>query len=197
MASPDHGQHPKPWERLRTEAGPDLSIFRARFDIFRHPRTQDEFRGVVLETPDWANVVALTPDREVVLIRQFRLGVGRIALEIPGGTVDEGEDHGTAARRELVEETGYTAPEWTYLGFTEPNAAFHDNRCHHWLAEEAQRTEKPRLDGTEEIHVETADLEFVRAAVLSGEIPYSLVVSALSRVLDLRTHDLDLGGDGG
>jgi 8-oxo-dGTP pyrophosphatase MutT (NUDIX family) len=177
---------PAPWPRHESEAGPDLIVARARFDTMENPRTGAHLRRVVLEVPDWVNVVALTAERRVVVVRQFRFGTGQVTTEIPGGVVDPGESPGAAARRELLEETGYTGERWRELGSVEPNPAFQDNRCHHWLVEDARRTHAPRPDPGEDLGVATLDLEEVRAAVASGAIRHSLVICALSHVLDLR-----------
>ncbi len=120
-------------------------------------------------------------------MRQFRFGSGTVTTEIPGGVVDEGEEPEETARRELREETGYTAERWTYLGAVEPNPAFQTNVCHHYLAEHARRTHDLELDQGEDIAVDTLDLREVRARIASGKIRHSLVICALARVLDLST----------
>ena len=177
---------PPDWQRLSSRVGPDLYIFRARLDTMRNPRTGLAMERVTLETPDWVNVIALTPKREVLIVRQYRFGSHRVSTEIPAGMVESGESHGQAARRELLEETGYATERWTYLGSVEPNPAFHDNRCHHWLAEDARRVAEPAPDGGEDIRLARLPLETFHAMLLDGRIDHSLVVSAASRVLDLR-----------
>jgi 8-oxo-dGTP pyrophosphatase MutT (NUDIX family) len=176
---------PRPWRLHGSEAGPDLIVARARFDFLENPRTGEVLRRTVLEAPDWTNIVALTPAGRLVVVRQFRFGTGTVTTEIPGGVVDPGEEHEQAARRELREETGYTAPRWRSLGCVEANPAIQDNLCHHWLALDAERTEEPDLDPGEDITVDTLDPDEVRDAVRKGEMRHSLVICALARVFDL------------
>jgi 8-oxo-dGTP pyrophosphatase MutT (NUDIX family) len=177
---------PRPWPKSGSEAGPNLFICKARFDILTNPRTGQSMKRTVLETPDWVNVVAMTPEQRLVVVRQYRFGIEDITTEIPGGVVDRGEAHEAAARRELREEAGHTAERWTYLGAVEPNPAFQNNLCHHWLAEDARATHVQELDSGEDIEVTTLSLDEVRGAIRSGAIRHALVLTALARVLDLR-----------
>ncbi len=185
----------RPWPKLSTRRGEHMVLFRPRWDTLRNPRTGEVMERLVLETPDWVNIVAFTDERKgerkLVCVRQFRFGTGEITLEIPGGALDPREPHEEAARRELREETGYTSERWTYLGFVEPNPAFQTNRCHHWLAEGARRTHDLELDSGEDIEVAELALDDVRASIARGEIRHSLVLTALARVLDLRNGSPD------
>ena len=182
MSNPDD---PRPWPRVGTEAGPNLIVCKARFDTLTNPRTDEDLRRVVLETPDWVNIVALTPERRLLVVRQFRFGSASVTTEIPGGMVDPGETSEQGARRELREEAGFTSERWTYLGAVEPNPAIHDNLCHHWLAEDARKTHDLDLDAGEDIVVGTLSFDEVREQVRDGSIRHSLVLTALSRVMDL------------
>jgi ADP-ribose pyrophosphatase len=176
----------RPWSKLGSRRGDSMVLFRPRWDTLRNPRTGEALERLVLETPDWVNVVALTDERKIVFVRQFRFGTGEFTLEIPGGVISPREPHEDAARRELREETGYTAQTWSYLGFVEPNPAFLSNVCHHWLAQGARKTHELELDNGEDIAVLELEPAEARAKIASGEIRHSLVVTALSRVLDLR-----------
>ncbi len=174
------------WPRLGSQHGPDYGIFRVRLDAVSHPRTGRALTRVVLEAPDWVNVIALTAEGRVVLVRQFRFGSRHMTIEIPGGVVDAGESSRQAAARELLEETGYAADRWTSLGWVEPNPAFLDNVCHHWLAEGARQVQAPQPDGGEDIEVLAVEPEELVAMIRRGDIRHSLVISAVCRLFDLR-----------
>ncbi len=176
---------PKPWPLLDSWSGPDLRICKVRYDQRENPRNGQQLDCVILESADWVNVVALTPEKEIVTVKQFRFGTGKMTLEIPGGLVDPGETHRAAAIRELREETGYTSDKWTYLGYVEPNPAIRNNYCHQWLAEDVQLTDELSLDVGEDLVVQTCSIKELRTAIENGEMRHSLVLLALSQVLDI------------
>ena len=177
----------KPWEVVRSEQGPNLVLFQARYDWVRNPRNAKLMKAVILEAADWVNIVAITPEKKVVIVKQYRFGVGKTTMEIPAGIIDRGETPEQAAIRELKEETGYTAANWKYLGWVEANPAFLNNLCHSWLALDVVKTSSTQLDEGEEISVTELSLEEVRSEIGKGSMRNSLTVLALSRVFDLRS----------
>ncbi len=177
---------PKPWTLLEQTAGPELKVFKSRFERRLNPRNGKELECLILDSRDWVNVVALTPAGEVVLVKQFRFGGGSVTIEIPGGVIDPGEEHEAAAKRELKEETGFVSERWTYLGATEPNPAILNNLCHHWLAEDVISKYELNLDDGEDITIITSALDEIREAVSSGRLRHALALAGLSKVFDLR-----------
>ncbi|MCO4762411.1 MAG: NUDIX hydrolase [Myxococcales bacterium] len=133
----------------------------------------------VINSPDFVNVVALTDDGHCVLVEQWRHGTQDHTLEIPGGLVDAGEDPETAARRELLEETGYVAETWIEVGQCRPNAAIQSNRCTTFLALGATKVAEPQFDGTEHCVLHTQPWTEVVQMVRDGRIDHALVVAAV------------------
>ena len=159
----------------------DYRVFKTAFVDGEHPRGGAPKRFSLIEAVDWVNVIALTTDQRVVLIRQFRPGADEVCLEIPGGMVDPGEAPEVAAARELAEETGYTSARWERLGVVSPNPAIMTNRLHSYLAHDCAPGAQ-HLEGSEVIDVETAPLADCRAALVAGRIDHALVVAAFGHL---------------
>jgi 8-oxo-dGTP pyrophosphatase MutT (NUDIX family) len=153
------------------------------FDVHRatmeSPATGDPHPFYRIESPAWVNVVALTPRDELVMVRQFRQGLRDVTLEIPGGLVDPGESPEEAARRELLEETGYGADRFESLGSINPNPALFGNRCHMQVALGCEAVSEIQNSATEETIVELLPLADLAATIRAGGIDHALVVAAL------------------
>jgi 8-oxo-dGTP pyrophosphatase MutT (NUDIX family) len=169
----------KPWRHLGTRRLAATPVFRLDAHRRASGETGREAEFYVLDAPNWVNVVAVTPDRRVVLVEQYRHGVERTTLEIPGGMVDpEDATPEAAARRELLEETGFVSEQWAHIGTVDPNPAIQSNRCFTFLASEARLVADPAPDGTEEIRVLVVPEREVPELVRAGRIEHALVVAA-------------------
>ncbi len=167
------------WERLADEQVYSCRIFTVRRDRSRFSRDQAEHDFHVIESPDWVNIVPITAAGDVVLVRQFRHGVRDYTLEIPGGMIDpEDTSPLVAARREMVEESGYDAHRIEPLGSIEPNPAIQSNRCHSFVAYDAEPRHATSFDSTEETEVVLAPLGAIPDLIRGGQITHALVVVA-------------------
>lgn len=167
------------WERLADENVYSCRIFSIRRDRARFSRDQAEHDFHVIESPDWVNIVPITSAGEVVLVRQFRHGIRDHTLEIPGGMVDaEDESPLVAARREMIEESGYDGTHIEFLGSIHPNPAIQSNRCHSFVARDVEARHATSFDSTEETEVVLAPLAAIPDLIRGGQITHALVVVA-------------------
>jgi ADP-ribose pyrophosphatase len=177
------------WLQIDEEHVADMRIFDVTRRTLRNPRNGKDRSIARIESRDWVNVVAVTTDREIVLVRQWRHGTEHVTLEIPGGLVDPGESPREAAVRELCEETGYSGGTVSELGIVEPNPAFLNNRCHTYLVENCARQQAQQLDDGEDIEVLTAPVGSISTLVSDGAISHALVICGFWW-LALRRPDL-------
>jgi len=142
-------------------------------------RTGREARFYRFSFNDWVNIIALTKDLQLIMIRQFRFGSQRVELEIPGGAIEKGELPLAAGLRELLEETGYAGKNGRIIGKVNPNPALQDNLCYTILVEDAERVAVQQMDEMEDIEVVTMSLSQMKTLVSDGHITHGLVLNAL------------------
>lgn len=143
------------------------------------------FEPYVIETRTWVNVIALTKKREVVLVKQYRHGVGKVLLEIPAGVMDEeDESPKQTAQRELLEETGYTGKRFIEVGKAYPNPATHNNLTYSFLTLDVEKVGQQKLDDTEEIEVSLIPFDEFISLVKNGGLSQALHVSAVFFALE-------------
>ena len=169
---------PLPWPLVRSKPGPSYRIFSLRIDTAKSPDTGKEHDFYIIDSPDWINIIPLTKEDQVVMVRQYRHGTRQVTLEIPGGMVEEGDTAAQAARRELLEETGYEAGELSQLGVIDPNPAILNNRCTTFLAQNLTKLNSGNFDETEDIEVVLVPLKKIPKLIQTGTITNSLIVVA-------------------
>jgi 8-oxo-dGTP pyrophosphatase MutT (NUDIX family) len=133
----------------------------------------------VMHLADSVNVIALTPSKEVVLVRQFRAGSGRDSLEPPGGLIEPGEDPCGAGVRELLQETGYKGDPAVLIGSVWSNPSIMTARNYTILVENAVQVAEPLLDVEEEVVVELVPAEAIPRIIKDGSIDHALSVLGL------------------
>lgn len=133
----------------------------------------------VLEYPNWVNVIALTDDNQVILVRQYRHAAGEEILELPGGVIEENESPEQAARRELLEETGYEFTSFEFLADLYANPSTANNKTHCFLASGGIKTSEQELDRGEELIVELVSLAKLKELVLNNKLGQALHTSGV------------------
>jgi 8-oxo-dGTP pyrophosphatase MutT (NUDIX family) len=138
----------------------------------------------VMEYPEWANAFCLTKDGRVVMVKQYRHGLGVESIELPGGVVDEGEKIEEGMRRELLEETGYQFEKLEYLGKISANPSTTNNMMHMFLATGGEKVAEQNLDEEEEVEVVHMTVEEVKQLVREQKIVQSLHVNCIFYALE-------------
>jgi 8-oxo-dGTP pyrophosphatase MutT (NUDIX family) len=170
------------WQTVGSERVYSTPIFDLHRRKSSHPhRGERDF--YVLAAPAWVNIIPVTRERRVVLVRQYRHGISGFTLEIPGGMIDPGDSNpADAARREMIEESGYDSDVIVPLGRVHPNPAIQPNLCYSFFARNARlvAAPHPNLGGSEETEVVTVPLADIKEMIASGKITHALVIAAFS-----------------
>lgn len=159
------------WKKLSGERVVDCRWIKVDKDKVQLPNGQcvEDFYTVTIA--DAASIVALTPQQEVVLKREYKYACREELIEIPAGMFEPEEKDGLAvARRELLEETGYTSDNWTYLGATVESSSKLTNRMHIYLAQDCRKVAEQKLDATEQLDVMVVPLQKAIDMIMTNEI---------------------------
>ena len=133
----------------------------------------------ILEFPDWINIIAITKEGKFVMENQYRHALGQTHYELAAGVVDPGETPLEAAKRELIEETGYGGGEWQLFMTASPNPTNHTNLSYTFLATGVEKLTGQHLEATEDINVDIFTEDEVRELLLSGQIIQALHLAPL------------------
>jgi 8-oxo-dGTP pyrophosphatase MutT (NUDIX family) len=178
---------PRTWEVVSSSYVARKEWFTVRLEHVRLPNGAEIPEYWVTEYRPWVNVVAVTTADEVVLLRQYRHGLGAVHFEIPAGTTDAGEhDLEAAARRELSEETGYGGGKWSPLFTLSANPALQNNLTHTFLAEDVTLLSRPRPESSEDLRIHLVPVAQLPAVIEGGGFIQALHVAPLLRYLMRR-----------
>ena len=177
----------QPWKKTGSRPVGDFRIFQIRSDRAISPRTGKEHDFFVIDSVNWVNVIAITPDQQLVMIEQYRHGTGTVELEVPGGMMDA-RDTGpeAAAMRELREETGYEGEKPRIIGQVFPNPAFMSNICYTVAVENCRCLHPVEFDHGEDLTTQLIPVAQIPELVAKGKIKHSLVVVALCHFRQLK-----------
>ncbi len=154
-------------------------LFRLRRERFRSRASGKTHDFFVVHLTNGVHVIAVTPEQQVVLVRQFRAGSGRDSLETPGGLLEAGEDPCVAGARELLEETGYAGDPPERLGTLRPNPALLSMAITTIVIPNARQIAEPHPDPTEELAIELAPVRDIPAMIRGGRIDHAVCVAGL------------------
>ena len=132
----------------------------------------------IIEHPGGVCVISIDENKDVLMVKQYRVPFGRMLLEVPAGKLDKNEEILSAAKREFTEETGYIANKLTYMGNFYPSVGFLNEKIHVYIAEDLQKSQQ-NLDEDEFLDVEKYNIDTLYDMVLKNEIRDAKTVIAI------------------
>ena len=172
------------WKLLSEQEGTKHNFLNIHHQRYEKIATKDELDILVVSSGDAANVIPITSDLDVILVKQFRFGIAKETLEIPGGFIELGEESLIGIQRELSEETGYTSSDWQYLGTLPFNPVYHKNYIHHYIAQDVELTDQTHFDIGEHIEIIKMPLPKVLHKVKRGQLAHPHTISAFMLAID-------------
>jgi ADP-ribose pyrophosphatase len=172
------------WKVVQSEKLFSAPWLNVRKDVCELPDGRKHSDYYILEYPDWATAFALTEDNKVVMVRQYRHGLGVISVELPGGVIDKGETPEQAIARELREETGYVFDSIEEIGQVSPNPATSTNYMHMFLARGGKKVAEQNLDATEDVEVLIHTVEEFKQMLRENKIVQSLHITTAFYALE-------------
>ena len=171
---------PRKWKTVSSDVAYHTPIFDLHRRRSKHTR-RGERDFFILDAPNWVNIIPLAKNGDVVMIRQWRHGISEFTLEVPGGMVDaEDPSPMHAARREMIEETGFDSNAIVELGKVHPNPAIQGNICFSFLAENVRQVERVVSVGDEETEVVMVPMREISGLIASGKVMHALTIAAFS-----------------
>lgn len=156
---------------------------KVRKDHIKQPSGLELDDFYVVETPDWVNVIAITEDGKNILEEQYRHGIQKVCIELPAGCVDRGETPLEAAKRELLEETGYGGGEWTPFGEYAPNTSGMTTMCYTFIAKGVKKVSDQRLEQSEDIHIRLTEQNTIKELLENNSINEAVMQAPLWRYI--------------
>ncbi len=169
---------PQNWEILSDKVMARYHICEVCEREAKHP---DGRKGnfFVMKSPDWVQALAITPNHELIMVKQFRIGSQTICLEAPGGILEPGEDPTVGAMRELQEETGFIGRNPLVLASCYPNPALQTNKVHYILFKDCEATGKTHWDMYEELQTQLIPFNELEKLIQNGAIDHCITIGGL------------------
>lgn len=174
------------WKTLESKEIFSSGLFNLRSDKCELPDGRIMPRYFVMDFPDWVNILPITTDKQVILVKQYRHASGHVHLEVPGGSMDPrlNENPLDGARREMLEETGYDSKRIEKVCSHFPNPALQTNRMHTYIAYDCEKVQEQNLDPYEDLSLYFCSIEKLEEHLLNGDINHSIMMASVALALN-------------